>query len=134
MVRQKTGADNSLGLVKFLFPNSYNIYLHDTPSKSLFSESSRVFSHGCIRVEEPAKLANFLLNDDKRWTMVKIDSAMRSGNQHVVTLNNKVPVFITYFTAFIDRDNRLNFRKDIYHLDEQLASMIISGNGVYNKK
>ena len=134
MVRQKTGADNSLGLVKFLFPNSYNIYLHDTPSKSLFSESSRVFSHGCIRVEEPAKLANFLLNDDKRWTMVKIDSAMKSGNQHVVTLNNKVPVFITYFTAFIDRDNRLNFRKDIYHLDEQLASMIISGNGVYNKK
>ncbi len=134
MVRQKPGPDNSLGLVKFLFPNSYNIYLHDTPSKSLFNESSRVFSHGCIRIEAPAKLANFLLKDYKQWNSVKIDSAMESGKQHVVTLKDKVPVFIAYFTAFIDRDNRLNFRKDIYHLDEQLADMIISGNGVYNKE
>ena len=133
MVRQKPGSDNSLGLVKFLFPNSYNIYLHDTPSKSLFNESSRVFSHGCIRIEEPAELANFLLKDYKQWNSVKIDSAMKSGKQHFVTLDDKVPVFIAYFTAFIDRDNRLNFRKDIYHLDEQLAGMIILGNGVYNK-
>jgi murein L,D-transpeptidase YcbB/YkuD len=134
MIRQKPGADNSLGLVKFLFPNSYNIYLHDTPSKSLFNESSRVFSHGCIRIEAPAKLANFLLKDYKQWNRIKIDSAMKSGTQHLVTLKDKVPVFIAYFTAFIDRDNRLNFRKDIYHLDERLADMIISGNGVYDKE
>lgn len=134
MVRQNPGPDNSLGLVKFLFPNSYNIYLHDTPSKSLFKESSRVFSHGCIRIEAPVKLANFLLSNNKLWTPIKIDSAMASGKQHFLTLKNKVPVFIAYFTAFIDRNNRLNFRKDIYHLDEQLADMIISGTGVYNKE
>jgi len=134
MIRQKPGADNSLGLIKFLFPNSYNIYLHDTPSKSLFNESSRVFSHGCIRIDAPAKLAGFLLKDYKQWNRIKIDSAMKSGTQHLVTLKDKVPVFIAYFTAFIDRDNRLNFRKDIYHLDERLADMIISGNGIYDKE
>lgn len=131
VVRQKPGPKNSLGLVKFLFPNSYNIYLHDTPSKSLFGESSRAFSHGCIRVKEPAKLASFLLKNSKEWNAVKIDSAMHSGRERYVTLKNKVPVFIAYFTAFIDRDNRINFRKDIYNLDERLASMIISGKGNY---
>jgi murein L,D-transpeptidase YcbB/YkuD len=131
IVRQKPGPDNSLGLVKFLFPNSYNIYLHDTPAKSLFGESSRAFSHGCIRVMEPAKVADFLLKNSKEWDSNKIDSAMHSGKERYVTLNNKVPVFIAYFTAFIDRNDHLNFRKDIYNLDEHLASMIISGQGKY---
>ena len=131
VVRQKPGPSNALGLVKFLFPNSYNIYLHDTPSKSLFNETSRAFSHGCIRIEEPAKLAAFLLNDMNEWNPEKITKAMHAGKERYVTLRNKVPVFISYFTAFIDRDNRLNFRRDIYNLDERLASMIISGEGLY---
>jgi murein L,D-transpeptidase YcbB/YkuD len=126
IIRQKPGLSNSLGLVKFLFPNSYNIYLHDTPSKSLFDESSRGFSHGCIRIKEPVKLANFLLKDRPEWNATHIDSAMQSGKERYVTLKNKVPVFIAYFTAFIDRDNQINFRKDIYNRDEKLSSMIIS--------
>ena len=125
VVRQKPGAKNSLGLVKFLFPNNYNIYLHDTPSKSLFNESSRAFSHGCIRVSEPARLANFLLKDSKGWDEEKIRTAMNSGKEQYVTLKEKVPVYIAYFTAFIDRDNLLNFRKDIYERDNQLADMIL---------
>jgi len=130
VVRQKPGPSNALGLVKFLFPNSYNIYLHDTPSKTLFDESSRAFSHGCIRIEEPAKLAAFLLKDIEKWTPEKINESMHAGTEQYVTLSNKVPVFISYFTAFIDREGKLNFRKDIYNLDERLASMIIAGEGV----
>jgi murein L,D-transpeptidase YcbB/YkuD len=131
VIKQKPGPANSLGLVKFLFPNSYSIYLHDTPSKSLFGESSRAFSHGCIRVGEPAKLASFLLKNDTTWTTENISKAMNSGIEKQITLKQKVPVFIAYFTAFTDRSNKLNFRKDIYNRDEQLASMIISGSGKY---
>jgi murein L,D-transpeptidase YcbB/YkuD len=127
VVRQKPGPLNSLGLVKFLFPNSYNIYLHDTPSKSLFDESSRGFSHGCIRVKEPVKLAIFLLKYRDDWGPAHIDSAMHSGKEQYVTLKNKVPLFIAYFTAFIGRDNQINFRKDIYNRDDKLAAMLMSG-------
>lgn len=131
VVRQRPGSDNSLGLVKFLFPNSYNIYLHDSPAKSLFGETARAFSHGCIRIAEPAKLAGFLLKYSDEWNAEKIDKAMHKGVERSIILKNKVPVFIAYFTAFIDRDNNLNFRKDIYNLDDRLASMIISGDGPY---
>jgi len=131
VIQQKPGPANSLGLVKFLFPNSYSIYLHDTPSRSLFGESSRAFSHGCIRVGEPVKLASFLLKYDSTWTTSRINKAMHLGKQQQVTLKQKMPVFIAYFTAFTDRNNRLNFRKDIYDRDEQLASMIMSGSGQY---
>lgn len=132
VVRQKPGPSNSLGLVKFLFPNSYNIYLHDSPAKSLFGETSRAFSHGCIRVGQPEKLADFLLKDYPQWTTEKINKAMHQGREQYVTLTKgKVPVYIAYFTSFVDRDGRLNFRKDIYDLDDRLASMIMSGEGKY---
>ncbi|AMR30030.1 hypothetical protein A0256_00665 [Mucilaginibacter sp. PAMC 26640] len=131
VIRQKPGPENSLGLVKFLFPNSYSIYLHDTPSKSLFGETSRGFSHGCIRVSEPAKLADFLLKSNGGWNSEKIDGAMHGGKERYINLTHKVPVFIAYFTAFTDRDNRLNFRKDIYQLDARLAEIILSGTGAY---
>jgi murein L,D-transpeptidase YcbB/YkuD len=127
VIRQLPGPDNALGRVKFLFPNNYHIYQHDTPSKSLFGETTRAFSHGCIRVEQPARLAAFLLNGQQGWNEDKIDRAMQSGVERYVTLTRNVPVFIGYFTAFTDRNGLLNFRKDIYNLDEQLATMLMSG-------
>lgn len=124
-IRQKPGPRNSLGLVKFLFPNSHSIYLHDSPAKSLFDQSSRAFSHGCIRVQEPLKLASFLLKDEAEWDEASITTAMNRGVERTVTLKKEVPVFITYFTAFVDREGKINFRNDIYNRDERLAEMII---------
>jgi murein L,D-transpeptidase YcbB/YkuD len=126
VVRQRPGLTNSLGLVKFLFPNNYSIYLHDTPSKSLFNETARAFSHGCIRIEQPSKLAAFLLKDDNRWSNSAIKLAMNAGKERPVTIANTVPVYIAYLTAFIDRENRLNFRNDIYQMDAGLAATIFS--------
>lgn len=120
-VRQKPGPGNSLGLVKFLFPNSYNIYLHDTPSKSLFGETNRAFSHGCIRLSQPKKLAEYLLRNDTTWTSEKIGAAMNAGKEKYVTLNPTIPVFIGYFTAWVDSDGALNFRDDIYGHDKKMA-------------
>ncbi|NIJ52610.1 L,D-transpeptidase family protein [Dyadobacter arcticus] len=127
-VRQKPGKSNSLGLVKFLFPNSYNIYLHDTPSKSLFGESQRAFSHGCIRLSEPKKLAEFLLRKDSTWTSAKITAAMNRGKEKFVQLHGsgKIPVFIGYFTAWVDHTGKLNFRKDIYGHDRKMADRLFA--------
>jgi L,D-transpeptidase YcbB len=124
-VRQKPGPKNSLGLVKFLFPNSYNIYLHDTPAKSLFQQSTRAFSHGCIRLGEPEKLADYLLRNDPDWTAEKIDAAMHKGVEKYVTMKTPVPVYIGYLTAFVDNAGRINFRDDIYKRDGALEKMII---------
>lgn len=124
-VRQKPGPNNSLGLVKFLFPNSHSIYLHDTPSKSLFNETDRAFSHGCIRIAEPKKLAVYLLRNDPKWDENAITGAMNSGKEQTVTLPETIPVFIAYFTAWVGRDGKLNLRKDVYKRDSQLAKMIL---------
>ncbi|WP_262886754.1 L,D-transpeptidase family protein [Mucilaginibacter humi] len=129
VVRQKPGPDNPLGSIKFLFPNSYNIYLHDTPSKSLFDENLRAFSHGCIRISEPGRLAAFLLKDRPDWSPEKINAYRKAGNEKFLTLSRATPVFIAYFTAFVDRSGRLNFRKDIYGLDQRLLqALLIAGN------
>jgi L,D-transpeptidase YcbB len=125
-VRQKPGPSNALGLVKFLFPNSYNIYLHDSPAKSLFNESKRAFSHGCIRVAEPKKLARFLLKDYPQWTDEKITTAMNAGKEQYFNLKQTVPVFIGYFTAWVDRDGLLNFRNDVYGHDKKMAQRLFS--------
>ncbi len=125
-VRQKPGPGNSLGLVKFLFPNSYNIYLHDTPSKSLFGETNRAFSHGCIRLSEPKRLAEYLLRNDTAWTPEKITAAMNAGKEKYVTLKPTIPVFIGYFTAWVDSDGELNFRDDIYGHDKKLAEKMFA--------
>ncbi len=124
-VRQKPGANNSLGLVKFLFPNSFDIYLHDTPSKSLFGETNRAFSHGCIRLAQPQKLAEYLLSNDSSWNTDKIVAAMNSGKEKYVTLTQTMPVFIAYFTAWVDRQGQLNFRKDVYNRDSRLIGMMM---------
>lgn len=123
-VRQKPGPWNSLGLVKFLFPNSYNIYLHDTPSKSRFNESKRAFSHGCIRLSQPKKLAEYLLRNEKEWTSQKIDEAMNAGKEKYVNVKEPIPVYIVYLTAFVDANGQLNFRNDVYGHDEKMAEAL----------
>ena len=121
VVRQKPGLDNSLGKVKFLFPNSFNIYLHDTPAKELFNKDIRAYSHGCIRVADAEKMANYLLKDNNKWTPEKINEAMNSGEEQYVKLKDPVPVFITYYTAWVDQTGQLNFRDDIYGHDKEVA-------------
>jgi murein L,D-transpeptidase YcbB/YkuD len=125
-VRQKPGLQNSLGLVKFLFPNSYNIYLHDTPSKNLFNENKRAFSHGCIRLDEPKRLALFLLRNDKSWDSSKIVKAMNAGKEQYVMLKDPIPVFIGYFTAWVDSNGKLNFRDDLYGHDKKMSDRLFA--------
>lgn len=122
VVRQKPGDKNSLGKVKFLFPNTFNIYFHDTPAKSLFDKDVRAYSHGCIRLSDPQKMANYLLQDNPKWTPEKIDEAMNSGHEQYVKVKDPVPVFITYYTAWVDENGRLNFRNDIYSHDKEIAA------------
>lgn len=119
-VRQKPGPSNALGLVKFLFPNEYHIYLHDTPSKGHFAKEQRAFSFGCIRVSDPVWLSEYLLKDDPDWDPARIRQAMNSGRERLVMLKHKRPVTIGYFTAWVDREDRLNFREDVYRHDERL--------------
>ena len=123
-IRQKPGKDNSLGRMKFLFPNNFNIYLHDTPSKGLFNESERAFSHGCIRVENPNKLLLHFIRNNKSWNQQKIDSILETDKEFGILIKPTIPVYIVYFTAWVDSNGRLNFRDDIYDLDHQLANEI----------
>lgn len=125
-IRQKPGPDNSLGRVKFLFPNSFNIYFHDTPAKSLFSKDDRAASHGCIRLSDPEKMANYLLKDMPEWTPEKIKQAMNSGVEKSVGLKKAVPVIITYYTAWVDENKRLNFRQDVYGNDAEFAGKMFT--------
>lgn len=122
VIRQKPGPKNSLGKVKFLFPNSFNIYFHDTPAKDLFNRDNRAYSHGCIRLSDPAKMAKYVLQDNKNWPPQKIDSAMNAGKEKFVKINDPLPVMITYYTAWVDDNRTLNFRSDIYGHDGQIAS------------
>jgi murein L,D-transpeptidase YcbB/YkuD len=125
-VRQKPGPANSLGLVKFLFPNNYNIYFHDTPNRDLFTQTNRSFSHGCIRLGEPKKFAEYMLRDDSAWIGSEIDKAMHLSKEKWVTVKKSVPVFIVYFTAWVDKDGLLNFRKDIYGHDTKMIEKLFS--------
>ena len=126
LIRQKPGNTNSLGRVKFLFPNSYNIYLHDTPAKSLFAEDQRAFSHGCIRLAKPKALARYLLADRPEWTSDKIDLAMNAKKEIWVTMKQPVPVIIAYFTSWVDKNGMVNFRDDIYGHDQKMAQQMFS--------
>lgn len=119
-IRQLPGEKNSLGKVKFLFPNSFNIYFHDTPAKSLFDRDKRAFSHGCIRLAEPEKMAQYLLRNNAEWTPENIAAAMNSGDEQHVKLKKAVPVIISYYTAWVDEEGLLNFRDDIYDHDKDL--------------
>lgn len=121
-IRQKPGVGNALGKVKFLFPNNFNIYFHDTPSKSLFARDKRAFSHGCIRLSDPYKMAEYLLRNKSEWTPERINAAMNAGDEKYVKLDKPVPVVITYYTAWVDEKGLLNFREDIYKHDQKLAA------------
>jgi murein L,D-transpeptidase YcbB/YkuD len=121
LVRQKPGPRNALGLVKFMFPNEFDVYLHSTPAPELFNSSRRDFSHGCIRVEKPAELAAWLLKDQPRWTLENIKAAMQSGpDNQQVNLSTPVPVVIAYLTAIVEENGEVYFFDDIYGLDGAL--------------
>jgi murein L,D-transpeptidase YcbB/YkuD len=126
VMRQLPGPKNSLGKVKFLFPNSFNIYFHDTPAKDLFNKDKRAYSHGCIRLSDPVKMAQYLLQDQPNWTPEKIDSAMNTKEPKSVTVKSPVPVMINYFTAWIDETGQLNFRDDIYGHDSTEADKLFT--------
>jgi murein L,D-transpeptidase YcbB/YkuD len=125
-IRQKPGPGNALGKVKFIFPNSFNMYFHDTPSKSLFGQDKRAFSHGCIRLSEPQKMAEWLLRDYPEWSTEKIVSAMNQTSEKIVKLKAAVPVFIIYYTAWVDHDGLLNFRDDVYQHDSEILQKMFT--------
>jgi murein L,D-transpeptidase YcbB/YkuD len=127
-VRQKPGATNALGLVKLMFPNEYNVYLHDTPSPQLFSQTRRDFSHGCIRVEKPAELAAWVLRDKPDWSLEKVQAGMKSGKDNMqVDLTKPIPVLILYGTAVVDPDGQVHFFDDIYGYDDELKQALAKG-------
>jgi L,D-transpeptidase YcbB len=128
LVRQKPGPTNSLGLIKFMFPNEHNVYLHSTPAQQLFSQSRRDFSHGCIRLEKPAELAAWLLQGQSKWTLTTVTAAMQSGpDNQQVNLTRPVPVVIIYLTAVVEEDGEVYFFDDIYGHDRSLNAVLAKG-------
>jgi len=123
-LRQKPGETNSLGLVKFIFPNNHSVYLHDTPARYLFEKEERAMSHGCIRVENPDKLAKILLANNPEWTDEKIFEAMHQSTEKTVYLKNKIPVVLLYLTFWADSKGQGHFRPDIYERDERLLTAL----------
>ena len=129
-VRQKPGPTNALGLVKLMFPNEFNVYLHSTPAQTLFAKSRRDFSHGCIRVERPAELAAWVLrhNTNPDWPLDRVEAAMRGGvDDMTVKLARPVPVFIVYGTAIAQENGEVSFYDDIYGHDARLAEALARG-------
>jgi murein L,D-transpeptidase YcbB/YkuD len=129
-IRQLPGQDNSLGRVKFLFPNSFDIYLHDTPHKNLFAQQNRALSHGCIRVAKPDSLAAYILRNQQGWTPEKITQAMNSGQEQTVKVEKPVPVAITYYTAWTGNNGKLHFRKDLYGFDQKTAARMFTNAAI----
>jgi murein L,D-transpeptidase YcbB/YkuD len=133
-IRQLPGPDNALGRVKFLFPNNFDIYFHDTNNHGAFNSSKRSLSHGCIRLSEPKKLAEYLLQSDTvKYSSHNIDSLMNLPKEKWVTLKNPVPVMISYYTAFVDKNGKLNFRPDIYKHDSAMAVKLFAPNSIAKK-
>ncbi|MFO1422229.1 MAG: L,D-transpeptidase family protein [Candidatus Competibacteraceae bacterium] len=132
-LRQDAGPRNALGGIKFMFPNPYNVYLHDTPSRNLFSRSQRTFSSGCIRISNPVELAEYLLKFDPKWTRDTIKTASTSGKQRVVNLPRTVPVYLVYWTAWVDEEGLANFRDDIYQRDKPMIRALYEGGDLSGK-
>ncbi|MFZ0739138.1 MAG: L,D-transpeptidase family protein [Candidatus Acidiferrales bacterium] len=132
MIRQRPGPENSLGLLKFDMPNSFDVYMHDTPATQLFARSRRDFSHGCIRVEDPVALADWALRDQPEWTEEKIRAAMNGDATFHVNLRKPVPVLIVYGTAFVMEDAEVRFFDDIYGNDAALEEILSRGYPYWN--
>ena len=132
-LRQDAGPRNALGGIKFMFPNPYNVYLHDTPSRELFSRNQRTYSSGCIRISNPVELAEYLLRHDPKWSRDAIKSAAASGKQRVVNLPREVPVYLLYWTAWVDEDGLAHFRDDIYKRDKPLVRALYQESGASGK-
>lgn len=128
-LRQKPGPSNALGQVKLMFPNEHSIYLHSTPAPHLFSNSRRDFSHGCIRVEQPAELAAWVLRENPEWTLERVRAAMQTGKDNVqVNLATPIPVLILYGTAVVDDQNQVHFFDDLYGHDARLEKELRRGH------
>lgn len=126
-LKQDAGVNNALGSVKFMFPNKFNVYLHDTPSKELFKKTVRTFSSGCIRLERPSDLAVLLLRGNPSWTSAKIQKVISSGVTTRVNIKPSVPVHLVYMTAWLDRDGIVQFRPDIYGRDREMIAKLYGG-------
>jgi murein L,D-transpeptidase YcbB/YkuD len=122
--RQAPGPANPLGHIKFVFPNEHNVYLHDTPSRSLFEREERLFSHGCIRVENPLRLAELVLDDPVLWSRASIEAAISTGETRTIRLERPLPVLILYWTASTDLDGELHFYRDVYKRDAELLAAL----------
>jgi len=126
-IRQTPGTHNALGLVKFMFPNEFNVYLHSTPSQAAFAREERALSHGCVRVEKPLELAEFVLKDDPSWTREAIEAAMNAGEPRTVNLKTPIWVFILYGTAFVDEAGVVHLYRDVYGHDARLDAALKKG-------
>jgi len=123
-LRQAPGPDNPLGQIKFMFPNEHDVYLHDTPADHLFAKEDRDFSHGCIRLERPVQLGEYLFRDNPDWRGGQLREAIVSGEHRTVKLPKKLPVHILYFTAWVEDNGVIHFRKDVYGHDQKLAAAL----------
>jgi murein L,D-transpeptidase YcbB/YkuD len=124
-LRQGPGPGNALGHIKFMFPNQFNIYLHDTPARGLFARDVRDFSHGCVRVQDPETFGAFVLDRQPGWSQDAIKAAIATGKRQIVSLDQPLPVHITYLTAWVDKDGTVNFRRDVYGRDAILAAHLL---------
>jgi L,D-transpeptidase YcbB len=121
---QPSGPSNALGAVKFRFPNKHDIYMHDTPQRELFEKTVRTFSHGCMRVQNPGRLAEVLLEEDKGWSSARVRELMERGGNNEVTLSKQIPVHITYFTTVASEDGQVRSFGDVYGHDKRVASAL----------
>jgi murein L,D-transpeptidase YcbB/YkuD len=125
---QPPGPSNVLGRVKFLFPNSHDVYMHDTTQKFLFANAVRAESHGCMRVQNPNLLAQVILKKDKGWSEARVESTFDAGDDHHVTLDQKIPVYVTYFTLRVNEDGSFTSFNDLYGHDSRMTT-VLEGRG-----
>jgi L,D-transpeptidase YcbB len=122
-IRQPPGERNALGRIKFMFPNDHAVYLHDTPTRNLFAQSERAFSHGCVRVDQPFRLAEYVMNDEASWPQRRIEK-MVGGSERTINLTQQLPVHIAYFTLAADAEGKLHRFGDLYGLDPRVEAML----------
>jgi L,D-transpeptidase YcbB len=121
---QSAGPHNVLGVVKFRFPNKHDIYMHDTPQRELFDKPVRLFSHGCMRVENPGRLAELILAEDKGWPAERVRGLLAQGYNNEITLSREIPVHVTYFTAVVGEDGHVNYFNDPYQHDARVTAAL----------